>query len=168
VIWLKTGADKRRVNSKEELCRLFLMSAQFHADELSTKAGLDKLDKLRFRDFLRDVYKQEYPDSPAGLTRLLQNMNPAIDDGCLFTATVHRKPVEELGLVDKGALKVQIKGQGTALSGQPDLTKESLPDNVLKRDDHNVGKASGKILEACRERSVITIPELAALILKQA
>ncbi|MBE0503205.1 MAG: HTH domain-containing protein, partial [Desulfuromonadales bacterium] len=28
----------------------------------------------------------------------------------------------------------------------------------------SVGKASGKILEACRERSAITIPELAALI----
>jgi ATP-dependent DNA helicase RecG len=63
VIWLKAGADKRRVNSKEELRRLFQFTNQFHADELPTKAGIDKLDKLRFRDFLRDVYKQEYPDS---------------------------------------------------------------------------------------------------------
>ncbi len=52
VIWLKAGADKRRVNSKEELRRLFQFSNQFHADELPTKAGIDKLDKLRFRDFL--------------------------------------------------------------------------------------------------------------------
>jgi len=52
VIWLKIGADKRRVNSKEELRRLFQMTGQFHADELPTKAGIDKLDKLRFRDFL--------------------------------------------------------------------------------------------------------------------
>ncbi len=88
VIWLKTGADKRRVNSKEELRRLFQISDQFHADELPTKAGIDKLDKLRFRDFLRDVYKQEYPDSPADLTRLLQNMNLATDDGMLNLAGV--------------------------------------------------------------------------------
>ncbi len=54
VIWLKAGSDKRRVNSKEELRRLFQISDQFHADELPTKAGIDKLDKLRFRDFLRD------------------------------------------------------------------------------------------------------------------
>lgn len=46
VIWLKTGADKRRVNSKEELRRLFQLSDQFHADALPTKAGIDKLDKL--------------------------------------------------------------------------------------------------------------------------
>ena len=68
VIWLKTGADKRRVNSKEELRRLFQVSAQFHADELPTKADTSKLDKLRFRDFLRDTYNQEYPDSPKELT----------------------------------------------------------------------------------------------------
>ena len=88
VIWLKTGADKRRVNSKEELRRLFQFSDQFHADELPTKAGVDKLDKLRFRDFLRDVYKQEYPDSSTELTRLLQNMNLASDNGMLNLAGV--------------------------------------------------------------------------------
>ncbi|MCI5158636.1 MAG: ATP-dependent DNA helicase RecG, partial [Candidatus Electrothrix sp. AUS1_2] len=88
VIWLKTGSDKRRVNSKEELRRLFQLTSQFHADELPSKAGIDKLDKLRFRDFLRDVYKQDYPDSPEDLTRLLQNMNLAADDGRLNLAGV--------------------------------------------------------------------------------
>jgi ATP-dependent DNA helicase RecG len=88
VIWLKAGADKRRVNSKEELRRLFQFTNQFHADELPTKAGVEKLDKLRFRDFLRDVYKQEYPDSRDELTRLLQNMNLATDDGRLNLAGV--------------------------------------------------------------------------------
>lgn len=88
VIWLKTGTDKRRVNSKEELRRLFQMTDQFHADELPTKAGVDKLDKLRFRDFLRDVYKQALPEGPAELIRLLQNMNLASDDGNLNLAGV--------------------------------------------------------------------------------
>jgi ATP-dependent DNA helicase RecG len=88
VIWLKTGADKRRVNSKEELRRLFQVSAQFHADELPTKADATKLDKLRFRDFLRDTYNQEYPDSPKELIRLLQNMNLAADSGNLNLAGV--------------------------------------------------------------------------------
>ncbi len=86
VIWLKTGSDKRRVQSKEELRRLFQMTDQFHADELPTKAGIDKLDMLRFRDFLRDFYKQPLPDSPAELARLLQNMNLATDDGNLNLA----------------------------------------------------------------------------------
>ncbi len=88
VIWQKSGSDKRRVNSKEELRRLFQSVDQFHADELPTKAGVDKLDKLRFRDFLRDTYHQEFPDDPQSLTKLLQNMNLAADNGMLNLAGV--------------------------------------------------------------------------------
>ena len=51
----------------------------------------------------------------SGIKRALADW-PQIDfaddrDGCLFTATVHRKSVSDLALADKGALKVQIKGQ---------------------------------------------------------
>ena len=86
VMWVKTGSDRRRIQSKEELRRLFQMTSQFHADELPTKAGIDALDKLRFRDYLREAYKQDYPDSPADLTRLLQNLNLATDTGFLNLA----------------------------------------------------------------------------------
>src|SRR5262249_15615922 len=41
---------------------------------------------LRFRDFLQDVYEENYPDDPHELTRLLQNMNLATDDGKLNLA----------------------------------------------------------------------------------
>ena len=88
VIWLKIGSDKRRVNSKEELRRLFQSVDQFHADELPAKAGIDKLDKLRFRDFLRDTYQQEFPSDPSELLTLLQNMNLATDTGELNLAGV--------------------------------------------------------------------------------
>jgi len=85
VIWLKIGSEKRRVNSKEELRRIFQSVDQFHADELSTKAGIDK---LRFRDFLRDVYGMEFPGVPQERLTLLQNMNLATDDGQLNLAGV--------------------------------------------------------------------------------
>ena len=88
LIWLKVGADKRRVNSKEELRRLFQMTGQFHADELPTKAGIDKLDKLRFQDFLQDAYALDYPESPEALINLLQNMSLATDEGQLNLAGV--------------------------------------------------------------------------------
>ena len=88
VIWLKVGSDKRRVNSKEELRRLFQVSAQFHADELPTKAGPEKLDKLRFRDFLREVHQIPYPETVSKRLQLLKNMNLATDDGRLNLAAV--------------------------------------------------------------------------------
>ena len=86
VIWVKTGSDRRRIQSKEELRRLFQMTDQFHADELPTKAGPDALDKLPFRDFLRDVYKRDYPESKAELIQLLQNLNLATSTGVLNLA----------------------------------------------------------------------------------
>jgi len=88
VIWLKSGADKRRVNSKKELRRLLQFSDQFHADQLPTKAGIDKLDKIRFRDFLRDAYNLDYPKTQPELLRLLQNMSLATDEGMLNLAGV--------------------------------------------------------------------------------
>jgi len=88
IIWLKSGSDKRRVNSKEELRRLFQMSDQFHADELPTQAGLEVLDKLRLRDFLKAYYKRDLPESPEALGRLLQNMNLAAEEGKLNLAGV--------------------------------------------------------------------------------
>lgn len=88
VIWLKAGADKRRINSKEELRRLFQYTSQFHADELPTKAGIDKLDKLLFRDFLKKRYSSDFPDTYAEQLRLLQNLNLVAEDGNLKLAGV--------------------------------------------------------------------------------
>lgn len=55
---------------------------------MPTAAGIDKLDRLRFRDFLRSVYGMEFPDAPQERLTLLQNMNLAADDGSLNLAGV--------------------------------------------------------------------------------
>ena len=36
------------------------MTRQFHAEELPTRAGLDKDDKFRLREFLRQEYRVDY------------------------------------------------------------------------------------------------------------
>ncbi|MEX2607938.1 MAG: RNA-binding domain-containing protein [Kiritimatiellia bacterium] len=43
VIWLKNGADKRRVNSKEELRRIFQSVDLLHADELTYHLTVEKI-----------------------------------------------------------------------------------------------------------------------------
>lgn len=88
VIWLKCGADKRRINSKEELKRFFQISDQFHADELPVKVGIEAIDKLIFRDFLKNKYDLEQPDSTVEFLKLLQNMNLAADNGKLNLAAL--------------------------------------------------------------------------------
>jgi ATP-dependent DNA helicase RecG len=75
----------------------------------------------------------------SGIKRALEKW-PAIDfiddhDGCLFTATVHRKPVKELDLADKGELEVQeapLSGQEALLSGQGDPINDLL--NAIRID----------------------------------
>ena len=88
VIWLKSGADKRRIHSKEELRCIFQSVDLLHADELPTKAKIDKIHKLHFPDFLWNAYKLEYPHSTEERLKLLQNMNLATVDGFLNVAGV--------------------------------------------------------------------------------
>lgn len=88
VIWLKSGADKRRVNSKEELRRLFQSVDLLHADAVPCQASLKALDRLRLQDFLLETYRIDLPGTEDGLLRLLQNMNLATEDGNLNLAGV--------------------------------------------------------------------------------
>ena len=86
VIWLKEGADKRRVVSKEEMRRLFESSASLHADEQPTKAKFEQLDILRFRQFFENTYSVPMPEEKEELQRVITNMNLAADDGSLNLA----------------------------------------------------------------------------------
>ncbi len=77
VIWLKSGADKRRVNSKEELRRLFQDVDLLHADEVPTRAGIDVMDWSLFSEFFLKVYSERLTESSEERIRLLDNMNLA-------------------------------------------------------------------------------------------
>lgn len=102
----------------------------------------------------------------SGIKRALEKW-PTIDftdnhDGCLFTATVHRKPVEELDLADKGALKVQIKGRHAPIKASlselqvqlldfirsnPGVSYDELAD-VTQKDRTTVMRNIGKLKDA--------------------
>ena len=86
VIWLKEGADKRKVLSKEEIRRLFESSASLHADEQPVRAMLEDVDLLRFREFFEKTYSRKMPDSDEELLLTLKNMNLATEDGRLNLA----------------------------------------------------------------------------------
>jgi len=65
---------------------LFKPNSQLFADELPVKAGIEKIDKLIFRDFLRQEYGTDLPDNSFELLNLLKNMNLATDNGQLNLA----------------------------------------------------------------------------------
>jgi ATP-dependent DNA helicase RecG len=80
VIWLKSGADKRRINSKEEFRRLFQTVDLVHADEVPTRAGVDELNLPALVEFLEKKFGEELLHPEIGLVQLLQNMNLASED----------------------------------------------------------------------------------------
>lgn len=88
VIWLKSGADKHRVHSKEELRRLFQSVDLLHADEVPTTVKLDALDHRSFAQFLETTYNLELPEQDSAVLKLLQNMNLASVEGFLNLAGV--------------------------------------------------------------------------------
>jgi ATP-dependent DNA helicase RecG len=75
-IWVKSGSDKRKVTSREEIQRMFQSAGLIHGDEIPvggmTIADLDV-------DFFRDFFEKRFDDSlekqNIPLSKLLENMN---------------------------------------------------------------------------------------------
>jgi ATP-dependent DNA helicase RecG len=75
-IWVKSGADKRKVTSREEIQRMFQKAGLVHGDEIPANGiSIADIDQEYFRQF----YQREYGDNPDGaeipLSQLLENMN---------------------------------------------------------------------------------------------
>jgi ATP-dependent DNA helicase RecG len=79
-VWVKSGSDKRKVTSKEELRRLFQSSDIFHADEVPVRsATIDELDLNLFKEFCKAVYSQEIEKLEIPLIQFLENIGIAKD-----------------------------------------------------------------------------------------
>lgn len=76
VFWVKSGADKRRVTSREEIQRMFQSADLVHADEVPVEGatGAD-VDLDHFRTFFEKHYGEPLKEGAAPLTRLLANLN---------------------------------------------------------------------------------------------
>ena len=138
VVWLKAGADKRKVSSNEELRRMFQMSSQFHGDELPTKAGIDKLDTFRFREFIKDVYEYDYPKTESELTQLLQNLNLCNDDGKLNLAGLLMFAERPEFLTPQFVIKA-IRYPGNAIHATEYLDSEDFAGSLPRMFDDAMG-----------------------------
>lgn len=76
VIWVKSGADKRRVTAREELQRMFQSSGLLHADEIPVRGtSISDIDMAYFERF-SEIYKgNRISDLTLSANQLLQNMN---------------------------------------------------------------------------------------------
>ncbi len=67
ITWIKTGSDKRRVISKEEIARLLQSSGNLHADEMLVKnSTINDIDTELFLDYF--IKNQESSPEELGIT----------------------------------------------------------------------------------------------------
>ncbi|HEY5585263.1 MAG TPA: RNA-binding domain-containing protein [Ruminiclostridium sp.] len=79
-IWVKSGADKIRVTSREQIQRMFQASGTIHADETPAKGiSVSDVDLEYFSDFLERVLGEKLDEQKNPLSVLLENMNLAKD-----------------------------------------------------------------------------------------
>lgn len=77
-IWIKSGSDKRRATSREEIQRIFQKEGIIHADETSVSGfSYSNIDLDYFSNFFRKQYGKELENQDIPLSKILENMNLA-------------------------------------------------------------------------------------------
>ncbi|MEA1911951.1 MAG: putative DNA binding domain-containing protein, partial [Spirochaetota bacterium] len=76
VIWVKSGADKRKATSREEIQRMFQRSGLIHGDEIPV-AGMtiNDIDKKLFYRFYEKQYEESFDSQELPLDQVMENLN---------------------------------------------------------------------------------------------
>ncbi len=76
VIWVKSGADKRKATSREEVQRLYQQAGLVHGDQVPVPGlTIDDLDVDYFKAFFERQFGESWENQGVPLPVLLQNMN---------------------------------------------------------------------------------------------
>lgn len=80
-IWVKSGSDKRKVTSREEIQRMLQKSGLVHGDEIPANGvSIVSIDMDFFTSFYEKEFGVSLDKSETNLTQLLKNMNLADGD----------------------------------------------------------------------------------------
>jgi ATP-dependent DNA helicase RecG len=83
IIWVKSGADKRRVTSREEIQRMFQAAGLIDADEVPVRdTSLDDLNQQTFKAYYNKRYRETLSEFSSGL---LQNLRLLKDNQLTLT-----------------------------------------------------------------------------------
>lgn len=75
-IFVKSGADKRKATSREEIQRMYQSAGLIHGDEIPANGMIiSDIDFNYFSDFMKKEYNEIIDDSDSSLPRILENMN---------------------------------------------------------------------------------------------
>lgn len=80
VIWVKSGADKRKATSREEVQRMYQSASLIHGDEVPVPyTTLSDIDMDALAAFYENEYGENLAEQDLPLQKLLENMNLSRD-----------------------------------------------------------------------------------------
>ena len=80
VIWVKSGADKRRATSREEIQRMYQSAGLIHGDEIPVSGmTINDIDKRLFSEFYEKQYEEKIEEQVLPLKQLFNNLNLSVD-----------------------------------------------------------------------------------------
>lgn len=86
-IWVKQGADKRRVTENSEILALFQQSSEYHPDEAGIPGtSAEDIDSIALNRFFDNVYRKPLKEFDIPKERVLRNLHITDDEGRLTTA----------------------------------------------------------------------------------
>jgi len=76
VIWVKSGSDKRKATSREEIQRLYQRAGLIHGDEIPVPGlTIADLESAYFKTFFERNFSETVDDQDLPISTLLENMN---------------------------------------------------------------------------------------------
>ncbi|MBF0199577.1 MAG: putative DNA binding domain-containing protein, partial [Planctomycetes bacterium] len=76
VIWVKSGADKRKATSREEVQRMYQSAGLLHGDEVPVPSmGVEDIDITVLSQYYEKEYDEPLEEAGLSIPRLLENLN---------------------------------------------------------------------------------------------
>jgi len=76
VIWVKSGADKRKATSREEIQRMYQSAGLLHGDEIPVPAmTVSDIDTTIFSGFYEKQYEETLDEQNLSLKQIIENLN---------------------------------------------------------------------------------------------
>ncbi len=76
VIWVKSGADKRKATSREEIQRMYQSAGLLHGDAIPVPAmTVSDIDKTIFSAFYQKQYEEALDEQDLSVKQIIENLN---------------------------------------------------------------------------------------------
>lgn len=168
-IWLKQGADKRKVKDNAEILRLFQKSGTLYIDEMEVyDTGIDDVSKMRFSEFYKKEFYEDLEDSGTSYEQLLKNLNILKNDrltlgGLMFFGKNPQKQkpnfcVKAVSFVGNEIEGVEYRDSRDLTGTMPELFDKSIA--FLKNNLKHIQKGQNFNSVGILEISPIALEEL--------